>query len=350
LWPGGGYDLRDGRALKLNDAIAFDLRREMSERVRPKRGLSEAFMEALQEESGCLHAILERVRKDDTLCLEIRHDEVHVYYRGGKVLGIARGGKGFLVTALARGYLPELGDAGLPKPRRDIQYEDRDSGVQWVAALPKLKEAMDLHFKAHPGEEREYKQLVVRDNNGRYGTKATDYFIIDLEYKATGIGALFDFIAVRWPSTGKERKRPDSLRLVFIEMKAGDGAIKGRAGLSAHLEDIEKFCKKQSNGSESEGLADLKAQMLKIYGQKRRLGLIGTKHAIRSFSDEDPLFLFLLANHDPEKSALREELKRLPQATSVEVCFAVSTFMGYGLYDQGILSLAQIREHLALSI
>ncbi len=45
------------------------------------RKLSETFMEALK--GGVLQPILEYVQKDSTLNLEIRENQVTIYYRGG---------------------------------------------------------------------------------------------------------------------------------------------------------------------------------------------------------------------------------------------------------------------------
>jgi len=45
------------------------------------RGLSDKFMAALT--GGVLTPLLDRVKADSTLCLEIREDYLNIYYRGG---------------------------------------------------------------------------------------------------------------------------------------------------------------------------------------------------------------------------------------------------------------------------
>jgi len=52
------------------------------------RRLSDQFMAGLKE--GWLHPLLDRVKADRTLCLEIREDYVNIYYRGGNLLKVSR--------------------------------------------------------------------------------------------------------------------------------------------------------------------------------------------------------------------------------------------------------------------
>ena len=50
------------------------------------RGLSPEFLDAFL--NGLLEPILNRVKQDNTLDFQIRENEVHIYYRGGRILDI----------------------------------------------------------------------------------------------------------------------------------------------------------------------------------------------------------------------------------------------------------------------
>jgi hypothetical protein len=50
------------------------------------RGLSTTFITDLS--GGLLNPILERVKNDSTLCLEIREGYINIYYRGGNIIEI----------------------------------------------------------------------------------------------------------------------------------------------------------------------------------------------------------------------------------------------------------------------
>jgi hypothetical protein len=52
--------------------------------MKKPRGLSPTFLNDLQ--SGILAPVVQRMRDDRTLCLELRGDYVNIYYRGGNLL------------------------------------------------------------------------------------------------------------------------------------------------------------------------------------------------------------------------------------------------------------------------
>jgi hypothetical protein len=187
---------------------------------------------------------------------------------------------------------------------------------------------MDL---AQPGEEREVQQLILRDNNLGCIARSTDYYVCDIEY-ANQHGR-FDLVAVRWPSTPATRKKQDDHRLVLGEVKFGDGALEGTAGLHSHVNDVNGYL--AAPGS----LAALKEEMLRVFNQKRALGLIDCEKDLTGFSDEPPMLLLVLVNHDPDKSRLRELLRTLPPSPHAELRIATGSLLGYGLYDPAILTI-----------
>lgn len=285
-----------------------------------RRGLSPEFLADLQ--GGLLAPIRERVARDQSLCLELREDYINVYYRGGNVMRVSRANGGysaFFDTKYFQGVVPSMPGARL-REASDV--------AAWLAALPTLKQAMDL---AQPGEEREVQQLILRDNNLGCIARSTDYYVCDIEY-ANHHGR-FDLVAVRWPSTPTARKKQDGHRLVLGEVKVGDGALDGTAGLHAHVDDVNGYLAAPGN------LAAIKEEMLRVFNQKRALGLVDCEKDLRGFSDEPPVLLLVLVNHDPDKSRLRELLRTLPPSPHAELRIATGSLLGYGLYDPAILTI-----------
>ena len=186
----------------------------------------------------------------------------------------------------------------------------------------------------HPKEEREIQQIIARDNNIGSVSRATDYYVCDIEY-ANAHGR-FDIVGVHWPSTGADRKQSAGRRLVVGEVKQGDNALSGKAGLHAHVRDVDGFL------SDPARLAGLKEEMVAVFNQKRALELINCGRDLESFSDEPPLFLLILANHDPDKTKLREELATLPSAEHCEIRVVTSSLVGYGLFDPGVLTVDEV--------
>jgi hypothetical protein len=260
------------------------------------RGLSQQFLADLRE--GILAPIGERVIQDRSLCLEIRDDCVNVYYRGGSLLEISKSTKNYMVFFDPAYFKSDEGTLDQPLPDKVIQK--CENAVAWLSVLPDLKQAMDLHLGRHPREEREAQQLILRDNNFGVMSRATDYYVCDIEY-AHQHGRI-DLVAVHWPSKSPIRKKQKDRRLVLVEAKYGDGTIADPAGIHSHIKDINRFLEDTAN------LKALKNEMVGLFNQKRALRLINCSKDLVAFSDEPPMLLLTLVNHDPDSSSLRKAL------------------------------------------
>jgi hypothetical protein len=305
--------------------------------MKKPRGLSPEFLKELQ--SGFLGPLVERVRKDRSLCLELREDYVNVYYRGGNLLRVSRESDGY-TAFFDQDYLQcSEGEASplLPAARLREGYDLKC----WLEAFPAMKEEMDIYFGRHPKEERDVQQMLVRDNNFGGLARSTDYYVCDIEY-ATEHGR-FDMVAVRWPSTPAERKRQSGHRLVLAEVKHGDGALTGQAGLRKHVEDICRHVNDQAT------VAALKVEMLRVFNQKRELGLIDCEKNLLGFSEELPVPLLILVNHDPDKSKLGEMLRELGKEHT-ELRVASACLLGYGLYERSMLTVPEALSRMGASV
>jgi hypothetical protein len=225
----------------------------------------------------------------------------------------------------------ERAEQPFPMPPSCIQ--EPSDVFAWILALPWLKQVMDIFLGRHGKSEREIQQLLLRDNNVAGCARSTDYYVCDIEYASEN--GRFDLVAVRWPSTSADRKRQDGHCLVVAEVKQGDCALEGAAGLHAHINDVNAHLADPGN------LARLKREMVGVFNQKRALGFIDCEKDLKGFSDERPLLLLVLVNHDPAKSRLRELLRSLPPSPHAELRIATGSLLGYGLYDPAILTLEQ---------
>jgi hypothetical protein len=295
------------------------------------RKLSFEFIEDLK--TGNLKQILDLVKLDPTLDLNIRGNYVNIYYRGGNILKISE----IKPHIYSFWFDP---DYQVSRPSNEIanlktHLENRD----WLYFFPFAKQAMDFYFAYRQSEEREFAQLVVRDNNYSGVSNGTDYFIIDYEYN-NHKGAQFDLVSVVWTSNTQHRKTPNKHKpkLIVMEMKYGDGAFKGKAGMIKHVKDFIDFL--ASPGQ----VISFKKEMVDLFKQKRELGLVrfgvkGNKNHIEEF-DEKIEMVFLIANHDPESKVLKEVLLEVNELfPSFDVKVLSSNFLGYGLYTHLIKTL-----------
>ena len=279
--------------------------------------------------SGQLKDILSYILIDDTLDLEIRDNYFNIYYRGGNILKVNEKGKHQYEYQYDQNYLtasPHLSNSVLSSYK--IKFD-------WNNYFPMMKQAMDFYFSNHSKEERENQQLVVRENNYSSIANGTDFFIIDIEYDNHS-NARFDLIAIEWPSNASIRKLSKKFKpkLVVIEMKYGDGAFKGTAGIHKHISDFETF------NSKTNEIQKFKKEMLGVLKQKRQLGLIpslsqeGNSNHVTQFADEIEM-MFLIANHDPASTILQSELSGLKNQ---KIKFVTSNFMGYGLFLENVFN------------
>ena len=271
-----------------------------------KRQISEEMLNAFL--SGELSSLLEAVKKDDTLDLELRGNSVNIYYRGGSIFKIEEINNSFSIS-FDINYCIESSTSlsGNPSP------------AEAVANLPFYKQAMDWWFHKHPKYEREFQQVIVRENNNHGKiSNGTDYYIADIEF-ADG-NARFDMVALKWLSNGAVRRDTSRISLALT------------AGIEKHLEDFRAFL------SDGDKVSDFCREISLVFSQKCRLGLVdglNEKQYDVKISSLDPEVIFLFANHDPESKILPAVLKEVePDKYPFPILVANASYMGYGLYAE----------------
>ncbi len=283
---------------------------------------------------GKFNHLLRYIRNDNTLDLQIRDNYLNIYYLGGNILKVCPSKDSYDLHFDYK-YLKAA-----PFIEQDILHNYLNK-MDWYNYIPLAKQAMDFYFSKHPKEEREFQQLVVRENNYSSVANSTDYFIIDIEYDNRA-NARFDLVALQWPSESSARKllKDFKPKLSIIEMKYGDGALTGTAGMLKHWQDFNSLI------SDSEKLKTFKSEMLDLFQQKRQLGLIPCLSQLKNNNQvvefaEDVDLIFLIANHDPASTKLTNELTKLKDQS---IKFCSSNFMGYGLYQQNIFTLEEFNS------
>lgn len=198
--------------------------------ISPERIISDTFISDLKE--GILSPILTRIKRDETLFLAIRKNYINIYYRGGSLMKIQEQSLGQYSAFFDVKYNHRKEEFTLPPAKLNIP----GTVDNWIKSFPRIKEMMDFWLLEHPKLEREFQQVVVRENNNSSVSNSTEYFITDVELANSEMAARFDMLAVRWLRS--ERKKGHTCRPALIEMKFGDNALGGSSGLRKHLEDV----------------------------------------------------------------------------------------------------------------
>ena len=273
------------------------------------RKISEKFIKEFTENS--LKPVLEYVKSDDTLAMELRGKEVMIYYRGGMILAIKE--ESYEFTGLSVGY----GEIEKPSLTTFENY------------FPKAKHLIDFYTKNT--WEKDIQQRIVQENNYSPNSKGTDYFIIDTEYECnTG---RFDFVALRWDSTTPARRLQKGYKtgITIFEVKQGVDSLTGDSGIKGHYHKFEDFIANRPN------VDNFISDMVDVFQQKRCLGLVIDIDILKSLTKADVMpdieFVFLLTNYNSDSKKLSNELENIGDCE-----FICANPMGYGLYERNIIS------------
>ena len=310
-----------------------------------RRVVSTAFADDLKH--GKLSPLLSRIKEDDTLMLALRDGYINIYYRGGNLLKIEQKNSGGKYIASFDAKYNKKNAEPLPVKFPCPVNSETDSRTL-VDAIPALKYAMDRYFSRHRKTEREFQQLVARENNWSPIANETEYFIVDIEVAGALPNARFDMLAVRW--LRDERKRQGTLVPVLIEMKYGSKSMEGDSGLNEHMEDaVSLRADNKSWNSLRKGLED----------QINQLDDLGLLHFNRSTTVKrleidpkaTPELVFMLANHNPASVKLSRSLAAMeeptPDENGYDLLFFVSSFAGYGMHRACMQRLGEFKATVA---
>lgn len=311
------------------------------------RKLSDTFLDDLKRPDGLLNRFLVRVKNDHTLMMAIRKNYINIYYRGGSLIKLTECSDGGYKAEFNQNYFD---DNPIKLPKSKI-HELGDVNA-WINIFPYLKQYIDIKFSKTQKNEREFQQVIFRENNFSSIASSTEYFFSDIEYTPSGIGSKFrfDMLGVEW--SAKQRKNGSTCRPVIVEMKYGDAAIGGTAGLGKHLTDISDYLKTNT--------AELTYQINVQMEQMRELGLIAlgkNNHKIEIVEHAKPLVLFVLSNSNPRAVTLLnavqeimnifgEEGSVIEQSLGFELRFFVANFSGYAMHKVNMLNVWQFNEVL----
>jgi len=301
---------------------------ESDDNLKRMRSIDNQFIEDLN--SGVLKPYLDSVKLDDALCLQIRDGYINIYYRGGNL---------FRISPTKRKGYKIFFDLNYSNLQRELLSRiDPYDCDGWIANIQTLKSEMDIYLSAHPKLEREFQQLIERENNASRVAAGTDYFIADIEYANMENGSRFDMLGVKWRTHGKgiDRRDPKKATISFIEVKYGDQAMKGDAGVKKHVEDIISFLDKKRYRSR------ITREVTSLFNQKYELGLIpSAPKEIEIQQDCSLELIILVGNHNPASKRLDAELMKVYKSPKYQellnlgcsIKIARASLLGYGLYD-----------------
>lgn len=295
----------------------------------------------LKEKDKLRYLAWQVILSDDTLCPVLRKDKIDIYYRGYKAFSLTGDG----IVRNHDEFNNELYIYDVPE---DIPAE------KFMEYLPYIKQNIDLWIGAGKKSpyEREFMQLIMRENNSKAAGNLSDYFIIDMEHQYKKSGPIPDLAGLIMERGKRKRK---TYRLSIIEVKYLDRAFTGTAGIRAHIDDYVRLLKDQNLQ------IDLKSDICEMFYQSKKLGLmpgIKNKYERIGISDERPELLLALISRNTNngksnrknevqslKTILENSLKEYGDMLD-DVYVAETAEIGFGLYADRKMKLRDFCEQL----
>lgn len=298
-------------------------------------------MMELNEKNGLHYLAWQVILSDDTLCPVLRKDKIDIYYRGYKAFSLTGDG----IVRNHDEFNNELYVYDVPE---DISKE------KFMEYLPYIKQNIDLWIGAGNKSpyEREFMQLIMRENNSKAAGNLSDYFIIDMEHQYKKRGPIPDLAGLIMERGKRKRK---TYRLSIIEVKYLDRAFTGTAGIRAHIDDYVRLLNDQNLQ------IDLKSDICEMFYQSKKLGLlpgIKNKYERIEISNERPELLLALISRNTNngKSNRKNEVKSLKAILEGslkeygdmldDVYVAGTAEIGFGLYADRKMKLKDFCEQL----
>jgi hypothetical protein len=229
---------------------------------------------------------------------------------------------------------------------------DRNGTDHMLFMLSSIKSGMDTHFANQFRMEREFQQLTLRENNFSAISPVTDYFVVSIECARALPGAQFDMFCCRWAAAN--RARTGTLIPGLVEMKYGNGAINGRAGIVAHYHHARKLF---LNTAAWHGMVQDMQENLR---QLDTLGLVRYNHSTTGnqlvIAQDKPQLIFLIASYNmrsavllnalDELVTLRKTDKHKGDESKFSLRFFSAPFAGYGMYNSCMMTLENFRAEV----
>ena len=265
------------------------------------RGIHKAdFFSSLK--SGNLSKMIEIIRNDKDLDLQIREDYLNIYYMGGNIAKVNSENSIEFDKFYFYLDMKTIPTKTIKKnPIKVKEFTEKRNELirkfknqNYAEFFCDAKQIMDKWFAINPKSERmEQHELSIENQYGK-----SDYTIIDIEYQ---VSTQSDFVYKITPNGNDTQKKPrfDIIavnkkgKLFIIELKKGTKALKDKSGLKEHWD-----CYQHSIARNTEAF---KREMQLVLKQKQDFDLIDKKLLINS---ETPEFIFAYAYDD--KSSIKD--------------------------------------------
>jgi hypothetical protein len=303
--------------------------KEEKEKTYQGRGLHSPNLRDALNEGGLLRELLEIVKSDEDLVLEIRNDYFNIYYKGGNIAKVESANSIQFDHNYFKGYQR-------PKYESDKKEEERKAlKKKMLSALKKernyydfvskMKELMNDYWTWLKEEKgKSLKEKDVQHSLCINNTEQSEYTIIDVEFQVSTearytykkpIRPKGRFVArkKRSPRFDIIAVRNSDHQLCVIELKSGVNALYGKSGIGDHADSFEGTIGRMPQVF----LEEIKG----VVNDKKNIGLLSKDFEL---SDSNPEFVYAYSfksndqdrggnyvSDEQQKELFVEEMKRM---------------------------------------
>lgn len=285
------------------------------------RKLSDEFMACLT--SGFLAGLLQAVRTDQDLNLEIREGYLNIYFKGNSLLKLTESSPTNYKVGIHRAFTKGL---NLPSALRDAK-----TTASFLSSIPQLKQHIIKVGKS--SLEIEYEQMIIRANNFEPRNNS-EYFILDRQYTLSV--SRFDLTGIFWNRIRRRKHQEVDLCLMEVKYALNQDIKDIHSQLTRYYEALKPI-----SGQIAEECETMFRQKLELglYTQSpNRLAAMKTLRISRDFSRFQ--FIVILVDYNPNSFQFSlDKLTRLPFAHQVKVFHA-----GLAMWQQNVKPVTAHRQ------
>jgi len=269
----------------------------------------ESFKEKKEKEKeGKLYPLLELIKQDKELVLELRNDYLNVYYCGGNLAKISSENSIQFDENYFKGY-------EWPKYEANDKIEERKKlRKEWIGELKetrdynsfiiKMKKLMDGYWNWL--SEHRGKSLIEKDTQHKLcvcNNEHAEYTVIDLEFQVSTISDYAyvkpQYVKGRFVAYDKKSPRFDVVavrnsdgQLCVIELKSGCSALYGKSGIGDHADSFEGTIKRNPE--------PFMKEITNVVEWKKAHCLLPKEFKM---SENKPIFIYAYSFKDDDKDA-----------------------------------------------
>ena len=253
------------------------------------REITDSFIEDLK--NGILSPLLQQVKKDEDLGLEIRNNnKIRIYYQGDVMFEIIQRKSGGYKVDWCEECLAvdPFGETNCNLYENIVQTKSEI--VPWIQDIPQLKRALDEYSVIYGkgGQKKYERQKAINDYNSFESKELKQFVICDQVYEnRKQRSPVFHIVALYFPPSKNKNLANSGWRLAFIEIVPPYAVSHDLPITINRFEKLTQFI------SNTEKLDVVKNEIVQIFKQKQKIGLIDPQYEVSESSMQKPMLLYL---------------------------------------------------------